>query len=53
MEYHPNIPLEELTEEEDEQMLELILHVVEMNNQTTTEYMKKQKEHKRVAPLKQ
>ena len=28
--------------EEDEQMLELILHVVEMNNQTTTEYMKKQ-----------
>ncbi len=27
----PNIPLEELTEEEDAQMLELILKVVQMN----------------------
>ena len=53
MEYHPNIPLEELTEEEDAQMLELIMRVVEINNQTPSEYLKKQNQKKDIKPPNQ
>ena len=34
-------------------MILILAGAVGMINQTTTEYMKKQKEHKKVAPLKQ
>ncbi len=39
------IALEELTEEEDAQMLELIMHVVQRNNQSPSEFLKNQEKN--------